>query len=102
MAFMYSHAIGAMALCEAYGLSQDPRLKRPAREPAKRRATFFVGLGGLDLPVLRGELEIVELGSRVVVAVGRGAQRARRLRRLKRAQPGQPAAQRTAVRGLGR
>lgn len=30
MAFMYSHAIGTMALCEAYGLSQDPRLKRPA------------------------------------------------------------------------
>jgi hypothetical protein len=31
MAFMYSHAIGAMALCEAYGLSQDPRLKQPAQ-----------------------------------------------------------------------
>ena len=31
MAFMYSHAIGAMALCEAYGLSQDPRLKKPAQ-----------------------------------------------------------------------
>ncbi len=30
MAWMYSHAIGAMALCEAYGLSQDPRLKQPA------------------------------------------------------------------------
>jgi hypothetical protein len=30
IAFMYSHAIGAMALCEAYGLSQDPRLKQPA------------------------------------------------------------------------
>jgi hypothetical protein len=28
---MYSHAIGAMALCEAYGLSQDPRLKQPAQ-----------------------------------------------------------------------
>jgi Squalene-hopene cyclase C-terminal domain len=31
IAFMYSHAIGSMALCEAYGLSQDPRLKRPAQ-----------------------------------------------------------------------
>jgi hypothetical protein len=31
MAFMYSHAIGSMALCEAYGLSQDPRLKQPAQ-----------------------------------------------------------------------
>ena len=31
MAYMYSHAIGTMALCEAYGLSQDPRLKKPAR-----------------------------------------------------------------------
>jgi len=31
MAFMYSHAIASMALCEAYGLSQDPRLKRPAQ-----------------------------------------------------------------------
>jgi hypothetical protein len=30
MAWMYSHAIGTMALCEAYGLSQDPRLKQPA------------------------------------------------------------------------
>src|SRR5262249_14847826 len=31
MAYMYSHAIGSMALCEAYGLSQDPKLKRPAQ-----------------------------------------------------------------------
>ncbi len=31
IAFMYSHAIGTMALCEAYGLSQDPRLKKPAQ-----------------------------------------------------------------------
>jgi hypothetical protein len=31
IAFMYSHAIGTMALCEAYGLSQDPGLKKPAR-----------------------------------------------------------------------
>jgi hypothetical protein len=31
MAYMYSHAIGTMALCEAYGLSQDPRLKKPAQ-----------------------------------------------------------------------
>jgi hypothetical protein len=32
MAYMYSHAIGSMALCEAYGLSQDPRLKKPAQQ----------------------------------------------------------------------
>ena len=31
MAYMYSHAIGTMALCEAYGLSQDPKLKKPAQ-----------------------------------------------------------------------
>lgn len=31
-AFMYSHAIASMALCEAYGLSRDPRLKIPARK----------------------------------------------------------------------
>ncbi len=31
MAYMYSHAIGTMTLCEAYGLSQDPRLKQPAQ-----------------------------------------------------------------------
>jgi hypothetical protein len=31
MAYMYSHAIGAMTLCEAYGLSQDPKLKQPAQ-----------------------------------------------------------------------
>ena len=28
---MYSHAIASMALCEAYGLSQDPKLKQPAQ-----------------------------------------------------------------------
>ena len=28
---MYSHAIATMALCEAYGLSKDPKLKRPAQ-----------------------------------------------------------------------
>ncbi len=28
---MYSHAIASMALCEAYGLSKDPRLKDPAQ-----------------------------------------------------------------------
>jgi Squalene-hopene cyclase C-terminal domain/Prenyltransferase and squalene oxidase repeat len=27
----YSHAIAAMALCEAYGLSKDPRLQQPAQ-----------------------------------------------------------------------
>jgi hypothetical protein len=28
---MYSHAIATMALCEAYGLSKDPKLKQPAQ-----------------------------------------------------------------------
>ncbi len=28
---MYSHAIATMAICEAYGLSKDPRLKIPAQ-----------------------------------------------------------------------
>jgi hypothetical protein len=36
--YMYSHAIAAMALCEAYGLSRDPAL----REPARRAAAFIV------------------------------------------------------------
>jgi hypothetical protein len=30
-AYMYSHAIAAMAICEGYGLSGDPQLKRPAQ-----------------------------------------------------------------------
>ena len=33
----YSHAIASMALCEAYGLSKDPRLK----EPAQRAINFI-------------------------------------------------------------
>lgn len=37
-AHMYSHAIAAMALCEAYGLSRDPEL----REPAERAIRFIV------------------------------------------------------------
>ena len=28
---MYSHAIGAIALCEAYGVSRDPNLREPAQ-----------------------------------------------------------------------
>ncbi len=31
IAYMYSHAIGTMALCEAYGLSHDSNLKQPAQ-----------------------------------------------------------------------
>jgi len=31
MGYLYSHGIGTMAICEAYGLSQDPKLKQPAR-----------------------------------------------------------------------
>ncbi len=34
---MYSHAIATMALCEAYGISKDPRL----REPAQRAINFI-------------------------------------------------------------
>ena len=35
---MYSHAIASMALCEAYGLSKEDRLK----EPAQRAISFIV------------------------------------------------------------
>src|SRR5262249_32947618 len=35
---MYSHAIGTMALCEAYGLSKDKRL----RDPAQRAVNFII------------------------------------------------------------
>jgi hypothetical protein len=31
MSYLYSHAIASMALCEAYGLSRDPKLKKPAQ-----------------------------------------------------------------------
>ena len=31
-AYLYSHAIASMALCEAYGLSRDPKLKKPAQK----------------------------------------------------------------------
>jgi len=32
LGYLYSHAIASMALCEAYGLSRDPRLKKPAQK----------------------------------------------------------------------
>ena len=38
MAYMYSHAIATMALCEAYGISHDSRLK----EPARRAMNFII------------------------------------------------------------
>ena len=38
MAYMYSHAIATMALCEAYGISRDSHLK----EPARRRLAFII------------------------------------------------------------
>jgi hypothetical protein len=31
LGWFYSHAIGTMAICEAYGITQDPRLKKPAQ-----------------------------------------------------------------------
>jgi hypothetical protein len=37
MAYMYSHAIAAMAICEGLGLSGDPKLQRPAQ-----RAVQFI------------------------------------------------------------
>ena len=36
--WLYSHAIAAMALCEAYGMTQDPEL----REPARKAVDFIV------------------------------------------------------------
>jgi hypothetical protein len=38
ISYMYSHAIASMALCEAYGLSHDSRLK----EPARRALNFII------------------------------------------------------------
>jgi len=35
MAYMYSHAIATMAICEAYGLSGDPKLMKPAQRAAQ-------------------------------------------------------------------
>jgi len=35
MAHIYSHAIGTMALCEAYGISGDPQLRRPAERAVR-------------------------------------------------------------------
>ncbi len=35
MAYLYSHAIGTMAICEALGLSGDPSLKQPAQLAVK-------------------------------------------------------------------
>lgn len=32
IAYLYSHAIASMALCEAYGLSKDPKLKKAAQK----------------------------------------------------------------------
>ncbi|MGZ3353769.1 MAG: prenyltransferase/squalene oxidase repeat-containing protein [Isosphaeraceae bacterium] len=37
ISYMYSHAIAAMALCDAYGISRDSHLKEPAR-----RAIAFI------------------------------------------------------------
>lgn len=36
--WLYSHAIAALALCEAYGMTQDPKLK----DPAQRSLDFIV------------------------------------------------------------
>jgi hypothetical protein len=35
MGYLYSHAIGTMALCEAYGVSGDPALRRPAERAVR-------------------------------------------------------------------
>jgi len=37
ISYLYSHAIASMAVCEAYGLSRDPKLEQPAR-----RAIAFI------------------------------------------------------------
>lgn len=41
---MYSHAIAAMALCEAYGISGEPKLRRPAQ----RALNFIVAAQNLQ------------------------------------------------------
>ena len=46
MAYMYSHAIGTMAICEAYGLSQDPSLKQPAQRAIQFICNSQDPLGG--------------------------------------------------------
>jgi len=44
---LYSHAIATIALCEAYGLTKDPKLKKPAeRAIAYTIASQDPGLGG--------------------------------------------------------
>jgi hypothetical protein len=35
MGYLYSHAIATMALCEAYGISGDPTLRRPAERAVR-------------------------------------------------------------------
>lgn len=45
MPHLYSHAIGTMALCEAYGLSHDPQL----RGPAQRAVDFIASAQNPDL-----------------------------------------------------
>src|SRR5439155_24260437 len=36
---MYSHALGTIAMCEAYGLTSDPALRRPAQ----KALNFIIG-----------------------------------------------------------
>lgn len=46
IAYLYSHAIASMALCEAYGLSKDPKLKKAAQRAINFIASAQSPVGG--------------------------------------------------------
>ena len=70
IAYLYSHAIATMALCEAYGLSRDPqlrgagpagaRLHRRVPEHRDRRLAVLPGPGGRHLGLRLADLRPAE------------------------------------------